>query len=79
MAYKKLGAIRGAAGVIGDNYYVIEQDYGTRFNLSNNIKTIVAVFSVSNLKLKKRLDLTSDVASMRKEANKIIFTEKKFV
>jgi hypothetical protein len=75
VAYKKLGAIRGAAGVIGDNYYVIEQDYGTRFNLSNSIKTIVSVFSISNLKLKKRLDLSSDVASSGKEANKIIFTE----
>jgi hypothetical protein len=75
VAYEKKGAIRGCAGIIDDNYYVLENDYGARFDFNNNIQTIVSVFSISNGKLKKRFNLNEIVANSRKEINKILFCD----
>jgi hypothetical protein len=75
MGYQKLGAAKGTAGIIGDNYYVLENDYGGAFDFNNNIRTIVTSFSISEGKFKNRFNLNEMVANSRKEMNKILFCD----
>ena len=75
VGYEKLGAVKGLAGIIGDNYYVIENDYGTRFDMNNNIKSSIAIFSIATGKLKKRVALNEMVANSNKDINKILFAD----
>ena len=75
MGYQKLGAAKGTAGTIGDNYYVLENDYGGAFDFNNNIRTIVTAFSISEGKFKNRFNLNEMVANSRKEMNKILFCD----
>jgi hypothetical protein len=73
--YEKLGAVKGTAGVIGDNYYVLENDYGGAFDFNNNIRTILSTFSISSGKLVKRVNLNELVASSKRDMNKILFCD----
>ena len=75
MGYQKLGAAKGIAGVIGDNYYVIENDYGGRFDFNNNIRTIITRFSISDGRFKGRFNLNELIGNSRKEINKILFCD----
>ncbi len=74
-SYEHLGAVKGSAGVIGDNYYVIENDFGSRFDLKNNIRSSLARFSISTGKFLNRIYLNELVATDRKEVDKILFCE----
>ena len=75
VGYPKLGAVKGAAGVIGDNYYILENDYGGRLDFKNNNQTILSISSISNGKLLKRVNLNEMVATKQKEVDKIIFCD----
>lgn len=72
-AYSKLGSVRGCAGIINDNYYILENDYGGAFDFKNNISTYVTCFSISHGKMKFRLNLNEILAESKKEVDKIIF------
>lgn len=75
MGFSKLGAIRGCAGMIGDNYYILENDYGRKFDFNNNSATIVTIMSVSTGRLKKRVNLNEMISTSRKEYNSILFND----
>lgn len=75
VGYEKLGAIRSIAGIIDDNYYVVESDYGAAFDMNNNIKSSVAIFFTNTGKFKKRIFLNELVAESKKETNKVLFTD----
>lgn len=72
-AYSKLGSVRGCAGIINDSYYILENDYGGVFDFKNNISTYVTCFSISQGKMKFRLNLNEILAESKKEVDKIIF------
>ena len=72
-AYSKLGSVRGCAGIINDSYYILENDYGRAFDFKNNISTYVTCFSISQGKMKFRLNLNEILAESKKEVDKIIF------
>src|SRR4030095_6458475 len=67
MGYQKIGAAKGVAGIIGDAYFVIENDYGGRLDFNNNIRTIVSRFSISEGKFKNRFNLNELIGNSRKE------------
>ena len=75
VGYDKLGAIKGVAGIIGDNFYIIENDFGGRFDMNNNIKTSIAIVSIQTGNLVRRVSLNDMVAQSRKEINKILFCD----
>jgi hypothetical protein len=72
-AYTKLGSVRGCAGIINDSYYILENDYGSARDFKNNITTYITCFSISEGKMKFRLNLNEIVAESKKEVDKIIF------
>jgi hypothetical protein len=74
MGYKGVGAVKGTAGIIGDNYYVIENDYGRKLDFSNNIKTTLSILSLKTGNLIKRLSLNELVAAnSTRGINKVLF------
>ena len=74
-SYDKLGAIKGIAGIIDDNIYVIENDFGGKFDMNNNIKTSIAIVSLQKGNLVKRVFLNDMVAQSGKVVNKILFCD----
>lgn len=73
-AFSKLGAVKSCAGITNNTYYIIENDYGTRGDFKNNIRTSVAAFSLDG-KFKKRFNLNEMAASSGKEVDKILFCD----
>jgi hypothetical protein len=74
VGYNGVGAIKGTAGIIGDNYYVVENDYGKALDFNNNIRTIVSILSLKTGNLVKRVLLNDLVAEeSNQKINKVLF------
>jgi hypothetical protein len=72
-AASKLGSVRGCAGIIGDSYYILENDYGSPHDFKNNISTYITCFSISQGKMKFRLNLNEILSESKKEVDKMLF------
>jgi hypothetical protein len=72
-AASKLGSVRGCAGIFDDSYYILENDYGGPRDFKNNITTYITCFSISQGKIKFRLNLNEILAESKKELDKILF------
>jgi hypothetical protein len=74
IGYNGHGALKGTAGIIGDNYYIIENDYGRALDFNNNIKTSLTILSLTTGNLVKRIPLNELVAAQSKQGiNKVLF------
>lgn len=66
------GQIKSSPGIVGDNYYVWYNDYGSRFDFKNNIESYLKIYSIKKGTLIKNILLNPMVSEKEK---KVLFND----